>query len=156
MATLIKVDTAKLLRLHGAVQGRVRYVFGAKARPLCGGPEALAKGVDCSGYVRWLMYHCSKAGYTFPDGSTLQADWCRKQGFKQTSYRLNGGWEDGRLRIAFIAPTKKRRPGHVWFVLNGQTIESAGGKGPTRRSWLTPVLLERVETCYVLTEPAGS
>ena len=38
----IRVDTAKLLRMHGSVQGRVPYVFGAKARPLCGGPEALA------------------------------------------------------------------------------------------------------------------
>lgn len=37
---------------------------------------------------------------------------------------------------------------------NGRTIESAGGRGPTRRSWLTPVLLSRVEACYVLT--AGS
>ena len=155
MATLIKVDTAKLLRLHGSVAGRVRYVFGAKARPLCGGPEALSHGVDCSGYVRWLMFHCSGVGYTFPDGSALQAEWCHKQGFKSTNYRLNGGWKDGRLRLCAYRP-KGKRAGHVWLTLNGQTIESAGGKGPTRRSWLTPVLLERVETCYVLTEPAGS
>jgi cell wall-associated NlpC family hydrolase len=155
LATLIKVDTAKLLRLHGAVQGRVKYVFGAKARPLCGGPEALSGGVDCSGYVRWLMFHCSGVGYTFPDGSTLQADWCRKQGFKQTSYRLNGGWKDGRLRLCAYRP-KGKRAGHIWLCLDGRTIESAGGKGPTRRSWLTPVLYSRCETCYVLTEPAGS
>ena len=153
MAAVIAVDTAKLLRLHGSVAGRVPYVFGAKARPLCGGPEALTRGIDCSGYVRWLMYHCSAAGYRFPDGSTLQADWCRKQGFKATSYRLNAGWEDGRLRLCFYRP-KGSRAGHVWFTLNGQTIESAGGRGPTRRSWLTPVLLSRVEACYVLT--AGS
>ena len=155
MATLINVDTGKLLRLHGAVAGRVKYVFGAKARPLCGGPEALAKGVDCSGYVRWLMYHCSKAGYAFPDGSTLQAEWCKRQGFKSTSYRLNGGWKDGRLRLCAYRP-KGKRAGHIWLCLNGATIESAGGRGPTRRSWLTPVLLARCETCFVLTGPAGS
>jgi len=153
--TTITVDTGQLLRLHGSVAGRVPYVFGAKARPLCGGPEALNGGVDCSGYVRWLMFHCSKAGYAFPDGSTLQADWCRKQGFKATSYRLNGGWKDGRLRLCAYRP-KGKRAGHVWLTLNGQTIESAGGRGPTRRSWLTPVLYSRCETCYVLTEPAGS
>ena len=154
--TTITVDTGQLLRLHGSVAGRVPYVFGAKARPLCGGPEALAKGVDCSGYVRWLMFHCSGVGYTFPDGSSLQADWCRRQGFKQTSYRLNGGWKDGRLRIAFIAPTK-RKPGHVWLLFQGMTIESCSGRGPHRRSWLTSALYARVTTaCYVLTEPAGS
>lgn len=150
--TTIAVDTAKLLRLHGSVAGRVPYVFGAKARPLTGGPEALARGVDCSGYVRWLMFHCSKAGYSFPDGSSLQADWCRKQGFKQTSYRLNGGWHDGRLRLCFYRP-KGRRAGHVWFVFRGMTIESCSGRGPHRRSWLTSALYARVTSCFVLTDP---
>ncbi len=139
-----------MLRMHGSVEGRVPYVFGAKPRPLTGGPEALARGVDCSGYVRWLMFHCSSVRYLFPDGSTHQAEWCRERGFKNTSYRLNAGWKDGRLRLCFYRP-KGRRAGHVWFVLNGQTIESAGGRGPTRRSWLTPVLYSRCEECYVLT-----
>jgi hypothetical protein len=39
------------------------------------------------------------------------------------------------------------------LILNGLTIECYGRHGVGCREWNTPVLLNKVDACYVLTDP---
>jgi hypothetical protein len=128
----------------------VPYKFGGKAAPSAS-PSDLIKGIDCSGYVAWLMYDASDLKVRMPSGSVQQRSWCRKMGFKnygKLGYLANCLKKDNRLRIAFFAGS----PGHVWLIFNGQTIESYGGHGPGRRSAISAPLM-RVQECFVLTDP---
>lgn len=145
--TVIDIDLPLLLSLVGKVQRRVKYRLGAKAPSLdCDSTEI--NSIDCSGWVRYLIYRATHGKVTMPDGSWTQHEWCKRQGFKKCAY-ANAGLLDGRLRLAFINPTNV--PGHVWIIHNGQTIESYGGRGPSRRCWNVRVLTRDVSDCYVLT-----
>jgi len=105
---------------------------------------------DCSGYVRWILHRASLDKPIMPEGSANQRDWCLQKGFKPTDYS-NTGELDGRLRISFL-PARRGKAGHVWLCWNGRTIESRGGRGPTRRAWDTPVLKNQVAITFVLTD----
>jgi hypothetical protein len=130
----------------------VKYLFGAK--PKLGSIPGIAfNRADCSGFVRWLIDSATEHKNIMPDGSWNQWQWCKQQGFKETSY-LNCGLKDNRLRIAFMR-AKDGEAGHVWLIVNGLTIESYGGHGTGRRKWNTSILLREVDACYVLTEPLG-
>jgi cell wall-associated NlpC family hydrolase len=151
------VDRAELVRLmklcfsFSGFVAKVKYIFGAK--PALGDIPGLGFfSSDCSGFVRWLIHGATHGQVKMPSGSWYQQAWVKKEGYKKTSYLLHAGLHDNRLRIAFINP-KNGIPGHVWLVINGQTIESYGGHGAGRRKWDTPVLLKNVDACYVLTEP---
>jgi len=145
----IKVDRAKLVDLLNRTVNKKKYKLGAKAA-LDSQPEAWAQ-IDCSGFVRYLL-HKMAGGLTIPDGSWNQHSWCTSKNFKPTVYEDVAGLSDDRLRIAFINPVGKKA-GHVWLILNAKTIESCGGKGPTRRKWDSKPLLSSVCACYVLTGP---
>lgn len=150
----LEVDRSKLIELMRAsgAMGLIRkiiYRLGAKAR-FGAKPGTDFKAIDCSGFVRWILNGCTDPPLQMPDGSWRQRVWCQNQGFKRVPYDECGRM-DSRLRIAFIDPTSDEA-GHAWLVVNGQTIESRGGRGPSRRLWDTPVL-KGARFCFVLTDP---
>lgn len=152
LRTLKHLDIDLLYRCHeNAMKHNPGYSLGGKPPSLSAHANQL-EGIDCSGYVRWLLYRATDGRVQMPDGSWFQEQWCQGGGFKKTSYLLHGKLRDNRLRIAFIRASGKK-VGHVWLIHNGRTIESYGGKGPGSRWWLTPALLRGVTSCYVLTEP---
>ena len=144
---LILVNTAKLVSVVTNMRtAKVEYKLGAKA-PSLKSLVSDIKQIDCSGFVRYAMYQATSGAVIMPDGSWNQDDWCRKQGFAAVNYQKTAGTLDHRLRIAFM----HGGIGHVWFVLDGQTIESRGHVGPSRRDWQTPILFNHACKCYLLT-----
>jgi len=127
--------------------GHISYQLGAKAR-LDALPTTI-QHIDCSGFVRYLLYQASDRQLVMPDGSWKQREWCQKQRFEAVNYATAAEC-DGWLRIAFINP-KPQRAGHVWLIRNGLTLESHGRtKGPDQRMWNTQVLQENVSYCFKL------
>ncbi len=98
--------------------------------------------VDCSGFVREAIWRATTPHLNFPDGSVVQHEWIRAQGFTRSSPDA-ALLRDGAVRIAFLRPQDApRRPGqrtgvgHVALVHNSRTIEShGGGVGPDSRPW---------------------
>ena len=146
---VLEMDRIRLMNRVEAASGVVKYKLDAK--PAMGAiPGADFTVSDCSGFVRWLIDGATAGMVTPPDGSWNQHDWCIQQKFKSDEYLQVAGLGDNRLRIAFINPAGGE-PGHVWLILNGQTIECCGGRGVCRRPWNTAVLRLDVAACYVLT-----
>lgn len=146
----IELDRPLLIELmKKTMGGRVRYRLGAKA-PTLDCDSSIIHEIDCSGYVRYLIHRATHGRVTMPDGSFIQRDWCKSEGFRKCDY-ADCAKLDSVLRIGFITPTK-HEAGHVWMICSGQTIESRGGKGPSRRPWHTRVLTRDVAACYILTE----
>ena len=108
------------------------------------------KSCDCSGFVRYVLYHSSDQQLKIHAGSWHQEEWCKSTLLAKVDYSTAAN-SDGWLRIAFL-PKKNGKPRHVWFVLNGLTIESRGGKGPDRRAWDTPVLKKNAHACFKLAQ----
>lgn len=123
--------------------GRVKYELGAKAHPLSKQAAEIGK-LDCSGFVQYVLFKI--CGVTTPAGSVEQREWLEKQGYERVSYTQVAGLRDGVLRVAFIPPTKGKR-GHVWFVLNGKTIECYSPAGVNKRPWWT-ARLKKAEACF--------
>ena len=142
----ITVDVKRLIDTMKACD-HIRYRLGAKPA-LQKQPSQLSIS-DCSGYTRYLLATATHGKIVLPHGSVNQRKWCEAQGFKRTAY-LNCQWEDGRLRIAFMDAVNGH--GHVWFCLDGQTIECWSGRGVGRRPWNTPILKRHVDHCFVLTD----
>lgn len=145
----IRIDRLRLIGSMKACFGAVKYQMGAKPR-LHGMPLDDFTRADCSGFVRWLVHRASYGKTTLPMGSWYQRRWCQGHDLKLTDY-AHCGLGDNRLRIAFFNP-RPGRSGHVWLVINGQTIECYGRHGVGRREWDTPVLADNVDFCFVLTE----
>jgi len=145
----IWIDPFRLLDLcNRLMDGHISYGFGIKAN-LHVQPEDI-KSIDCSGFVRYLLYNATYSALKMPDGSWMQHDWCQKSLFEAVNYATADRC-DGWLRIAFLPP-KAGHAGHVWLVQNGATIESHGGKGPDRRPWDTTILKSQVTACYKLAQ----
>jgi cell wall-associated NlpC family hydrolase len=109
-----------------------QYKLGGKAPSLTATAAEVADvGIDCSGYFRWLIMRTT--GMYVPDGSMNQRDWLDRVGFK-TSAVESGALKDGVVRAAYMRPLPKG-VGHIAMVLDGQTIESSGKRGPGRRPW---------------------
>ena len=146
----LELDREELVKFINASVDKMSYKLGAKLPLHIDYDDLVGKEIDCSGYARVLMHAISHGKIIMPDGSFNQNSWCRSQGLKRTDYD-NASLPDDRLRIAFIRPPDKNR--HVWYIINGQTIESCGGYGPHRRSWNSSVLMKNVDDCYVVTDP---
>lgn len=134
-------------QLHG-----VTYSLGAKANPLSQQAGSIA-ALDCSGFVRWALYHASllwKTGMplVIPDGSVQQHDWCDAQRMESCPI-AEGKQSDGILRIAFLSPKDGGGVGHVMLIQDGFTLESHGHKGPDRRRWLSQTFMSKC-TVYKL------
>ena len=142
---LMEISTALM-------DGHIKYGMGKKAQ-LHAEPSEI-KAIDCSGFTRYLMHKVSDGRIKMVDGSNEQNAWCKKKQLQAERYN-QASVNDNLLRIAFIPRVYKDgkvvRAGHVWLILNGETLESHGKDiGPDRRPWDTPVLKNRVKTCYVL------
>jgi hypothetical protein len=145
-ANRLTIDKEALVKLVEDMQeADVGYKLGAKARFKT--PLAAIDDIDCSGFVRYAIYHATDGQVQMPDGSWNQDDWCKGQKFQVVDYRSTAGTEDGLVRVAFLHTPPV---GHVWLVLDGETIESHGGAGPDRRDWHTKILYGHVSKCYVL------
>jgi hypothetical protein len=84
-------------------------------------------------------------------GSWMQNDWLKKQGFGTVDYEDVGSLKDNILRLGYFPKYSGAAAGHIWFILNGKTIESYSGgtkHGPGRRPWDTKVLRSHVKACY--------
>ena len=129
------IKLLKILSDKTVVPGN-QYEWGGKVDDDADSTEVVEKGIDCSGYTKWLLARC--ADTKIPDGSVAQREWVESQGFKESTVDA-ALLQDGYLRIAFLAPVyrngKMQHAGHVLLVRNGMTYESRGGNGPDRRIW---------------------
>lgn len=135
------------------MDGHIKYGMGAKAPSLTTDPKSI-KVIDCSGFTRYLLHQATDGQVTMPEGSDEQNAWCKRRKLRSEKYMQVAGLKDGNLRIGFIPRDYKdgkvARAGHVWFVMDGRTMESHGSRGPNRRNWNNPRLTSRVKSCYVL------
>lgn len=151
----IDFDIPLLLRVHGnAITAGNQYGLGDKVPLDIDSTEIGDHDVDCSGYVRWLVYKGTGSGLVIPDGSYIQHDWVKAKGFKSSSVE-NAKRLDGVVRIAFLPPGKIGKIGHVALVYNGRTFESHSGTGPDSRSWTGTPRWQANCTVYALTAPDG-
>jgi len=139
---------ARLVTFLSNTVGCVTYDFGSKPRLTMSSTDF--KVSDCSGFVRKMVFYITGGLISIPQGSSLQNNFCKNQGFQSCLYS-DCNQLDGKLRIAFMN-RECSEPGHVWLVLNGQTIECAGGKGACRRPWDNKILAKKVDACYILTD----
>ena len=157
----MSVNLEKLLALHAECERRgIKYGLGAKAPAMAATPAQIAR-IDCSGYVRWLLWQASGGALKLPDGSQNQRDWCEKNLREVGSYRDAAQYMTGkRLFIAFIRPGYNGcgPVGHVWLLLDGdpgmgvtaETVESYGGHGPGSRPWNARTLMREVYSVFEL------
>ncbi len=132
------IDAAKLLDfLHACTNStpRVVYGLGKKIAKDSDQPGKDFKQVDCSGFVRAGIRRSTTPKLAFPDGSVVQHDWVRDQGYPRETI-ADGMKTDGHIRIAFLSPADSPvHIGHVVVIINAKTIESHGGAGPDSRAW---------------------
>lgn len=131
-------------------QPRVHYGLGAKV-PFHGAvPGQDFTAVDCSGFVRELIWRGTDPHVNFKDGSVVQHDWVKQQGFPKVTIG-DGMQNDGVVRIAFLDPhdAVPSGVGHVVLIEGGTTMESHGGLGPDSRPWTGRDWQEKT-TVYIL------
>ena len=148
---VVDVDLELLKLLHSrVVQPGNQYRLGGKVNKLTADSSIVRSiGIDCSGYVRWIMHRATHDELVMPDGSVQQGDWLDACGFKRSS--VDACYlKDDVLRIVQYRPTSG--VGHIALVLNGETIESHGGTGPDSRPW-TGSGWQSACTVWVLTPP---
>lgn len=134
-ATLsIDISKAKAF-LNACKRASVTYGLGSKVPHHGATPGVEFKAVDCSGFVRELIWHSTTPHFNFPDGSVVQHSWIQDHGFAASSIEeAKSG--DGAVRIAFLRQQDSpKKIGHVVIVHNGRTLESHGGVGPDSRAW---------------------
>jgi len=148
----MRVNWAVLAELERKMAGRVKYELGAKARILSR-QAAEITSLDCSGFVQYVVFKV--CGLTIPEGSVQQREWLEKLKYHRVSYAQTARLRDGVLRLAFIPPSAGKH-GHVWFVLNGRTIECYSGGGVNNRAWWTPKLKNAVTACFEIGGGLGS
>lgn len=129
---------------------RVAYGLGAKV-PFHGAvPGQDFTKVDCSGFVREVVFRATNPPFDFSDGSVTQHGWVERQGFEKSTVAA-GMARDGAVRIAFLSPQDTSiHIGHVVLLHDGVTWESHGGLGPDSRPW-TGTGWQAQTTVFVLT-----
>ena len=145
--------------LQSAISAGTSYLLGGKISPLsmqADDPNWPGQ-VDCSGFVRWLLYHAlgQPADFDVPDGSANQHQWMIDAGFKPSQWQ-DGLGSDGYIRVGVLAPEDTSEGiGHIWMTYDGNTIESHGGVGPSSRVLAdTPIL--HAGHWFVLTPPPNA
>lgn len=129
---------------------RVTYGLGAKAKHGAK-PGKDFKKIDCSGFVRELIWRSTSPSFNFPDGSVVQHQWIRDNGFAR-SKPAEARSTDDIVRIAFLRPQDTSSGiGHVVVIYKGMTLESHGGVGPDSRPW-TATGWQASTYVYVLSE----
>ena len=114
---------------------RVTYGLGAKLPHHGAVPGSDFQKVDCSGFVRELIWLSTTPQLNFPDGSVVQHEWVQAHQLP-TGTPAAAMANDDVVRIAFLRPQDSPKGiGHVVLVHNGRTLESHGGVGPDSRPW---------------------
>jgi hypothetical protein len=145
----ISIQTSDLLDICGKLMdGHVSYSLGAKAPSLNCDPVRITQ-IDCSGFVQYVLYKASNRSVHLRSGSWFQNDWCSKN-LAKVDY-ASALESDGWLRLGYF-PGTGTRAGHIWLILDGNTLESHGGKGPDRRAWNDNKLINNVKKCYKLAQ----
>lgn len=150
---ILSVDLELLVEIHknADIDGN-QYGLGRKISLSVSPEDAVGRSVDCSGWVRYLLYHASGKLFVLTDGSVQQHDQIRELGFKKSTPQ-SAKRHDGALRIAFLPRSASAsKIGHVALILDGQTLESHGGTGPDSRAW-TGNGWQALTEVYVLTPP---
>lgn len=132
----IGADLAKLLTFERNCENRnFHYGFGSKIA-LGVDPLTMPAGtlVDCSGFVRAAVHWATGGTFDLPDGSWVEHNAAIADHFKHSDQPA-GLQHDNCLRIGFLSPQDGGGVGHVVLILNGETIESCGSRGPCRREW---------------------
>lgn len=115
-----------------ALNARVPYTFGGKLEIGLPVEYLNGRGLDCSGFVRWLI-----GDESFPDGSESMREYCSRN---LNVYKSEGSWtgalRDGHLRIGFLSPDDGNGIGHVVLLYGGSTIECYGGHGVGMREFI--------------------
>lgn len=155
-----RIDLKKLEQLHAQCERRgIGYGLGAKVAHLSDTPDKFQR-VDCSGYVRWILFQATDGALVLPDGSQNQREWAEAN-LHEVRYADAAAYMTGkRLFICFIRPSHNGcgEVGHVWLLRDGdegigvhaETVESHGGHGPNSRAWNTGVLLREAYSCFEL------
>lgn len=126
----IKTDKLFEFLLANRAAG-VGYGFGEKDPTPTKSLPIDYSAIDCSGFMRCLIYYATEGQVLLPDGSYLQRQWLKER-FER------GQFEDQDLRdsaVRICVFVKRESVGHIWLVLNGYTMESCSGRGPTSRDW---------------------
>jgi hypothetical protein len=116
--------------LSSLMDGHCEYLMDGmkgKVADLTSDPENVKK-LDCSGFVEYVFYKITNPG-KHPLGSSNQI-WF-KNAIRACRTRKRPVRQYPRM---FRDTTKKQPVRHVWFIVNGCTIEStrkAGNHGPT-------------------------
>ncbi len=151
------VNIHNLLTVFKLLDGVVGYKFGAKPRTLGMDLTELYR-IDCSGFFRLALYRATSPATTAPDGSSNQREWCERLGLRQlhkysdVQYAAN---DPSRIFACFLAPLivggVTLKPGHVWFVHQGKTLESRGATiGVSSRHWNKTVFRIRRAVAFEL------
>lgn len=135
----LPIDWAKIVKFLDACESsdpRVGYKLGAKIPSDAAQPGKDFTHVDCSGFVRAAIRRATNPkAAKFPDGSVVQHDWIKAEGFASGKI-ADGSLKDDIIRIAFLSPhDAPSKIGHVALLRNGKTVESRGGKGPDSRKF---------------------
>lgn len=139
------INLKRLQSLHHVLMHNgVRYKLGAKAKFSM--PASAIRYIDCSGLIRYLVYHSTQNRLVIPDGSWMQRDWAL-QNLNKVPY-LSVRDNPNELYLATLDP-KNGKAGHIWWVNDGFTMESHGGRGPNERPWNTPILKAEVDYTFV-------
>ena len=124
--------------LSSLMDGHCEYLMDGmkgKVADLTSEPENVKK-LDCSGFVEYVFYKITNPGVNIPSGSSNQEEWFKKR-YTRVPY-TDAGACDSILRVAFRDKSKRQAVRHVWFILNGWTIESTSrgaADGPTSLAW---------------------
>lgn len=132
----VDIDIPLLLTLSARTtrEGN-QYRLGGKAPSLDADSSVVARiGIDCSGFVRWILYRATNNRLVIPDGSWYQRDWVEGVGFKESTV-FAATLRDNRIRLAYMKPLTPKGIGHIALVHNALTIESSSKRGPGRRPW---------------------
>ena len=131
--------TAFLSTFYSLRDGHVRYEIGqglGKVRRLSNAPSSVT-GLDCSGFVQYMIYRSTDTNVRIPAGSWYQERYFRDNGYVRVPYSDHAWKNDDVVRIGFRDRTDDLIR-HVWFVINGFTYESttrSGRDGPTSFHW---------------------
>lgn len=154
-----KVNLAELKKIHAQAERHgIGYGLGAKAPALSSSAESIDR-IDCSGYVRWLLFQASNGTLKIPDGSQNQRAWAEQNLRQVDKYADAARYMTGtRLFIAFIKPFTNGcgKVGHVWLLADGdpgagvdaETIESCSARGVCSRRWNTGTLMREVYSVF--------
>jgi hypothetical protein len=160
-ATLdLPIDVGVVLDALAALIHRVPYKMGGKAHPLGMSIAHFLEdrgpvGIDCSGFVRWLLFLASGGAVNISDGTFNQRDFFRARAdvlhLPSSPYAVCAQHDDV-LRVAGFVKSNKVTFGHIWIVHNGLTGESHGkpSGGIDRRPWDHPHLVHTATWCYAI------